>query len=70
MVRITWGLRDGRSITVRSTEATAKQVTDLAEGIGALWIQHPPGSDGDLRLWLKDGPVQTIHIERSGIDEQ
>ncbi len=63
MTHITWGLRDGRHITVRSTEEIARTVTKLAESAGALWIQHSPGTAGSRRLWLKDGPVQTIQIE-------
>lgn len=63
MVHITWGLRDGRSITVRSNREIAARVTELAEAIGALWIQYPPGSENDRRLWLPSGPVQSIHIE-------
>lgn len=62
-IRITWGLRDGRVVTVRSTPAIARTVTELAESLGALWIQHPPGTGSARRLWIRDGPVQSIQIE-------
>lgn len=62
IIRITWGLRDGRSITVRAEEATARNVAGLAEQLGAFWIQDPAGTGGRRTLYLRDGPVRSIRI--------